>query len=380
MHQDQQVIHVSTQRFPTSFVGHTPFLLVRISRTHGRIYSYGTGQGSANSPAIWCFLSSPLFDCYAENVHAAVYSDPSQTNTVAIVMVGFVNNCNGQTNQFSEDGSDSTIAALLHQAQHNAQQWNNILAVSSGALEISKTSCRVLEWKFAANGAPVHAPYASSHQPHLTVHDKIHQTTHNLQILSSYTAHKTLGHYKDPAATQMEQFCQLRRKSDHITSFLWKCPLTRIEAWTYYFACYLPSVCYPLSCSSLSKKQLDTVQRKAMAILTARCGFNRNTRKEILYGPLDLGGANFRQLYVEQGLGHLNLLIRHWRTGSVAGRLLHIAVAWFQSQTGVSYSIVERVDTALPHVESKWLCSLRNFMCSIKVLLCLDSSGIPALQ
>ena len=29
---------------------------------------YGTGQGSANSPAIWCFLSSTLFDCYDQVV------------------------------------------------------------------------------------------------------------------------------------------------------------------------------------------------------------------------------------------------------------------------------------------------------------------------
>ena len=27
---------------------------------------YGTGQGSGNSPMIWCFLSSVLFDCYDE--------------------------------------------------------------------------------------------------------------------------------------------------------------------------------------------------------------------------------------------------------------------------------------------------------------------------
>jgi hypothetical protein len=27
---------------------------------------YGTGQGSANSPAIWCFVSSLLFECYGQ--------------------------------------------------------------------------------------------------------------------------------------------------------------------------------------------------------------------------------------------------------------------------------------------------------------------------
>lgn len=28
-------------------------------------YMTGTGQGSGNSPMIWCFLSSVLFDCYS---------------------------------------------------------------------------------------------------------------------------------------------------------------------------------------------------------------------------------------------------------------------------------------------------------------------------
>ena len=36
---------------------------------------YETGQGSANSPAIWCFLSSTLFDSYDKLAHKAMYCD-----------------------------------------------------------------------------------------------------------------------------------------------------------------------------------------------------------------------------------------------------------------------------------------------------------------
>jgi hypothetical protein len=36
---------------------------------------HGTGQGSANSPAIWCFLSSTLFDCYDTQADLAAYWD-----------------------------------------------------------------------------------------------------------------------------------------------------------------------------------------------------------------------------------------------------------------------------------------------------------------
>jgi hypothetical protein len=36
---------------------------------------HGTGQGSSNSPTIWCFISSVLFQCYNEK-HPGCYSHP----------------------------------------------------------------------------------------------------------------------------------------------------------------------------------------------------------------------------------------------------------------------------------------------------------------
>ena len=314
---------------------------------------YGTGQGSANSPTIWCFLSSSLFDCYDQVAHSASYVSPASSDSVQLGMIGFVDDCNGQTNLFDADGSPQTVNTLVSHATQNAQNWNDILAASGGALEISKTSCHVLEWIFAVNGAPVLAPLNPAHKDRFKVWDAQLHSFHQLEVLSVYKAHKTLGHYKDPAGTQKEQYRQLKKKSDKNTAFLWKRHLSRREAWTYYYACYLPSVGYPLSCSSLSKHQLDNIQRNAMKIIVARCGFNRNTKKEILYGPLSLGGAGFRHLYVLQGISQTFMFIRNWRQDSTAGRLLRIAIAWFQEQTGVSYSILEKVHAPLPQFESK---------------------------
>ena len=154
----------------------------------------------------------------------------------------------------------------------------------------------------------VRAP-ETEYQDLLRVWNPQADVSQTLIILPPYTAHRTLGHYKDPVGTQKEQLKQLKLKSDKCTAFLWKCPLTRLETWTFYYACYLPSVSFPLPCSTLNYQQLDEVQRKAMSIIVARCGFNRNTRKEILYGPYELGGAGFRHLYVEQGVGQVQLFL-----------------------------------------------------------------------
>ena len=188
------------------------------------------------------------------------------------------------------------------------------------------------------------------------------------------------GAYKDPAWTQNEQFKRLLEKTNEQVAFLWSCPLTRLESWTFYHACYLPSVGYPLANLSLTKTQLEHVQRKAMSIIVPRCGYNRNTKKEILYGPMELGGACFRDLYVQQGIGQIGLFMRNWRLNTTAGKLLRIAVSWFQLQVGTSVSFLVEVKMHLPHLESKWLASLRLFLASIDSSFQLDKEYIPKLQ
>jgi hypothetical protein len=70
---------------------------------------FGTGQGSGNSPAIWCFLSSLLYNCYDEEAITATYCFPDKTERIHFGMVGFVDDSNGQTNAFSDKESQTKL-------------------------------------------------------------------------------------------------------------------------------------------------------------------------------------------------------------------------------------------------------------------------------
>jgi exonuclease III len=341
---------------------------------------YGTGQGSGNSPMIWCFLSSILFDCYESLSSSAQYCRPDRTEPLSVGMIGFVDDSNGQTNCFMEDETEATLPTIVHQLRSNAQIWANLLGASGGALELSKCSYHLVEWKFSLQGDPV--LISNQHlaaQPISVVDPSTHQV-HKLTSLSPYSAHKTLGHYKEPAGSQYTQCQQMRQKSDESTAFLWKCQLTPVETWTYYYACYLPSVGYPLSCSSMTYAQLDRVQRKAMQIIIAKCGYNRHTKREIIFGPLEFGGASFRHLYLQQGVGQVTSFLRHWRNNSVAGQLMRCALSWTHMTSGTSQSILIDVHRAMPHLESKWLRSLRTFLSTIDATIEVDDPGIQPLQ
>lgn len=73
---------------------------------------YGTGQGSANSPAIWCFLSSCLMDAYDTVATTAMYYSPDESTSVSLGLVAFVDDCNGQVNNFLAPGLDETIQGI----------------------------------------------------------------------------------------------------------------------------------------------------------------------------------------------------------------------------------------------------------------------------
>ena len=200
---------------------------------------YGTGQGSTNSPMLWLFLDSILYDCYDKDAYPATYCTPDRRHRVALGMVGFVNDSNSQTNQFEREERENTWKLILYYAQKNAQLWTTLLHASGGALELSKCSYHLLRWSFSISGAPVLT--VPDDLPDLAVRDPQTSQVHHLPMFSPFSAHKTLGHYKEPSGSQMEQTKQLRTLCADQVSFLWKSPLTRMEAWYFYKACFVPS-------------------------------------------------------------------------------------------------------------------------------------------
>ena len=187
---------------------------------------YGTGQGSGNSPMIWCFISSILYECYGSQSYEAKNSNPDRSNPMHWSMIGFVDDSNGQVNMFPERDSIETLNTMHAHAQHNAQEWANLLGATGGSLELPKCSYHLLYWRFSMQGAPVLANCPQEYRT-ITVTDPHTQTTKTLEYLSPHSVHKTLGHYKEPAGTQITQFTQLKKKSDSITRFLWSTNLSR---------------------------------------------------------------------------------------------------------------------------------------------------------
>jgi hypothetical protein len=100
---------------------------------------HGTGQSSGNSPMIWCFISSTLFDCHQSQAYGATFESPDRTVHVTFSMVGFVDDSTGTVNSFASD-TQPTTESLLAKMQHDPQLWHDLLWCSGGMLELPKCS------------------------------------------------------------------------------------------------------------------------------------------------------------------------------------------------------------------------------------------------
>ena len=126
----------------------------------------------------------------------------------------------------------------------------------------------------------------------------------------------------------------LKKKSIYHTSIISRSALNRIETWTYYHAVYLTSVMYPVGSGYVTPSDLHDITNKANRVFLPKLGYNRNTAKAIVFGPSDYAGIKMRHAECEQGLAQIQLFLKHWRTGGIAGKLLKISVAWAQLLSG----------------------------------------------
>jgi hypothetical protein len=111
---------------------------------------HGTGQGSGNSPQIWCFICSVLFDAFESATDGAIFVSYDGTQSVTLHMVGFVDDCAQRVsvNDFQAD-PQPTADVLCEKMRADTQLWTDLLWASGGANELSKCSFHLIEtdWK-----------------------------------------------------------------------------------------------------------------------------------------------------------------------------------------------------------------------------------------
>jgi hypothetical protein len=157
---------------------------------------YGTGQGSANSPVIWLIVSSTLFTCHEQCAYEGTFTTPDKSLSVALSMVGFVDDSTGQVNDFTANPQPSP-EVLNKFMQYDTQLWSDLLWLSGGLLELPKCSYHHLHFTFEADGRP--NIMGGQAGPSLVLTSSQDGSPVHIPQKSGFAPHTTLGHWKAPA-------------------------------------------------------------------------------------------------------------------------------------------------------------------------------------
>jgi hypothetical protein len=130
---------------------------------------------------------------------------------------------------------------------------------------------------------------------------------------------------------------------------------------------------YTLPVSHHSPKRLKRLQPAATRATLMKLGFNCNMAHQVVYGPSRYGGLGFRDLFVEQGIGQVEILVRHLRANLTQGTLIHITLAcWRQLVVGVSSPLLETTNKLIPHLAPHWLSYMHSFLAQMNPSIHID--------
>jgi hypothetical protein len=151
-------------------------------------------------------------------------------------------------------------------------------------------------------------------------------------------------------------------------------------AWRYYHSVFLPSVTYSFATNSIPERKLTAVQNRSTRRFLNAFGYCKNSPKEVVYGPQELGGIGCRSFYDEQGAAQIEIIMKHLRHRSDVGKQVEIAIAWLQRQSGLGRPVLGAPEKYLQHLESVYLKSIATYLDDIQGQLVFEEDFSAPLQ
>jgi hypothetical protein len=97
------------------------------------------------------------------------------------------------------------------------------------------------------------------------------------------------------------------------------------DAYLLYSLYLRPKLSYPLPCTLLTPSQCRTIQAPALAAFLPKLHLNRHSPRAVLFPGPRYGGLSLPDLYDDQGIGQLRLLLGHLKLGDDTGQLITIS-------------------------------------------------------
>jgi hypothetical protein len=273
----------------------------------------GVYQGNGAGPVIWAVVSSPVLQLLRKEGYGAFFKAAISGNEIRLVGYAFVDDTDLiQTGISSMD----SFASVFTQAQKALDRWEALIKATGGALAVSKCRWWAVDFAWNADG---------SWQYRRTVelpgvlraldHDNIRKVVPRLDHTEAY---ETLGVFVAPDGNHQVEYEYLMTKAKRWADKLRTATLREHETAVALKATILKTLEYPLPALFLTDDECRRIMSVVLNAALPKAKFNRTFCRKTLYAPGSHGGQEISNLKHAQTVAHVDAIIRHGLSDTIA--------------------------------------------------------------
>jgi hypothetical protein len=104
---------------------------------------------------------------------------------------------------------------------------------------------------------------------------------------------------------------KLKKKSDTTRIKIKNSSFTRKQGWMSFNGSYISSIKYSLPATSLSRQEIDEIQKYTINKFLSKLGYDHSTHRAIVFGPKEFGGLGIRHLFSEMMEMKISTVMSH---------------------------------------------------------------------
>ena len=290
----------------------------------------GICQGNGAGPTIWVAVSAPLLDMMRAAGHGVHYTTPLSNSKDSLVGFAFVDDTDIVEGQLNS--TPLTFDEVMHCMQRAVDRWEGGLQATGGAIRPEKSFIYPIEFKFSPSGQYSFTKVEDMDHT-ITVKDEHHQRQ-ELQMIDSHVGKETLGVYLAPDGNCEDAKRVLIKKAMEWKSHIVTGHIPAREAWQCVSSTITKTLEYPLPALSLSRKDCQQIMKPVKDAGLSQASVCHTFPLDLVYGSTDLMGLGMTDLYVSQGLAHVEIVQEYIRSTCMIGSLLRTAIEWAKIHVG----------------------------------------------
>jgi hypothetical protein len=236
-----------------------------------------------------------------------------------------------------------SIDEITELVKRNLDTWKTLLQITGGDLSLGKCTFSLMKWDHKKQ---------KLHTKETLPGDLIIDDT-KLKRIEINEADRQLGirvaldgKFKDEYEYRVDRAYQLGKRVLHSN-------LTPIGAQMAYSIYYKPMIEYPLSLTTFTDRECDTIHSKFVHRCLPKMGFNRHMPRIVIFGPKKYGGMNYFDLKLQQLHIHLKTTKGHMRRGDQVGNAIKANINALQLISGSADNILQQDPSQYTYIDNQ---------------------------